>query len=105
MASTAPAKLARGSLATSMDDQRKVEQGKKRTWAEIARQQRRVNVPPPQAPSGGVKERMWPSTLMVLGLFSVIFTLAWTGRRTLVPIDLLARALVLLCVIGTLVPY
>src|SRR5262245_53650949 len=102
-ASNAPTRLATGSLATNMDDQRKGEVRKVPAGVLKARQQQRVNAKNDAGPQ--LKERMWPSTLMVLGIFSVIFTLAWTGRRTLISIEMLARALALFCVIGTLVPY
>lgn len=91
------------SLATDMSDQRNTEEPGRRMPVATGRQQHRVE--PGMRPFPSVKERNWPGTLMVLGIFSAIFTLAWTGRRTVVSIEHLARALALLCVVGNLLPY
>ncbi len=91
------------SLATDMSDQRNTEERARRMPVATGRQQQRVE--PRMRPFPSVKERNWPGTLMVLGIFSAIFTLAWTGRRTVVSIEYLARALALLCVAGNLLPY
>lgn len=70
---------------------------------EAAGEQRAVNVGAGRW--GTERERNWPGTLMAVGIFIALFTLFWTGPRTLIPVLDLFRALAFCCIIGTLVPY
>lgn len=61
------------------------------------RQQRRVNA--------GVKERMWPGTVMVIGIFTFIATFWSLGFLTFIHIGSLLRWFALFAFVGNLVPY
>lgn len=52
-----------------------------------------------------VKERYWPGTVMGISIFASLLTVMWFGRRTFIEPLVIARWMVLLCVVGTLLPY
>ena len=53
----------------------------------------------------GAHEQAWPGTLMVFGIFVLLFSFWWAGIRTLEPMAIVGRWLALFCFVGNLLPY